>query len=97
MTPREILAKYGLETTVKAIKDRLSKTTYWDVAFEEAWRDNEHTVDDMEIIIKTADLDLLCEMAEKVEKITNEVAMHQDGANATVCIAQIQRILDGEQ
>lgn len=76
MTAKEILEKYGLKTDVKSVKERLRPqenkpfsysqflikwlggTTQIDKDFLYAWND-----------IKNADLDLLCEMAERVEKV----------------------------
>ena len=93
MTPHEILAKYGLATDVKSIRERLTTAKAYA---------NVPNVDIQYLV--DADLDLLCEMAEKVEKI-QEVVDYWDKSLSSEdepfepieAMEEIQRILDGEK
>lgn len=77
MTPREILEKYGLKTDVKSVKERIGierndKCGYWESSKQYA--ELNHLLFFGNIIDECfqADLDLLCEMAERAEKVEEE-------------------------
>jgi len=72
MTPIETLQKYGLKTDVKSVKERLYNP---DNYFRELKTTLSNTIDgtikaiNAEDIVHDADLALLCEMAEKGERV----------------------------
>lgn len=71
MTPLKTLQKYGLKTDVKSVKERLATedtVIYWSSIM---WRFER--IEDKEVIaiaksLRTADLALLCALAEKGER-----------------------------
>lgn len=67
MTPREILEKYGLKTDVKSIKERIRWIGAYKVA--SSLTDDPLMILNIKMEIQQADLDLLCEMAERAEKL----------------------------
>ena len=97
MTPRETLAKYGLATDVKSIINRLNNDDIANAVmahnkglYSLHERLHEHKT------LYQADLVLLCEMAEKVEKIQESIQNPQNW-NVYGLLNKIKSILDGEQ
>ena len=71
MTPLETLAKYGLDTSVKAIRKRIDNCQHRGIAIQKLIEidDAITTIGDLETELRTADLTLLCSLAEKGERL----------------------------
>jgi len=76
MTPLETLAKYGLDTSYKMVKARLEQNTYFDriIGGGNGNFDLYVSADDL----RSADLTLLCSLAEKGERWERAVKDYQD-------------------
>jgi len=70
MTALETLQKYGLKTDVKSIRERLDTVLSWDCNAYSIYTDSKE--------VYTADLSLLCSLAEKGERYEKAVKDYQD-------------------
>ena len=70
MTPLETLAKYGLKTDVKSIRERMLKNDYFSIVYGSDVTTDRHvsSVKKEADNLRTADLSLLCSFAEKGER-----------------------------
>ena len=73
MTPLETLAKYGLKTDVKSIRERMLKNDYFSIVYGSDVTTDRHvsSVKKEADNLRTADLSLLCSLAEKGERRSN--------------------------
>ncbi len=77
MKPSEILEKYGLKTDVKSIKQRIDNQEHFDFLYNLNERTNFKDIVIESTRLMRADLDLLCEMAERVEKVEELLGLYQ--------------------
>lgn len=80
MTPRETLEKYGLKTDVKSIRERMEGRKHSELARSYILERDGHPLDEIDealheayitmatVELRSADLTLLCELAEKGER-----------------------------
>ena len=89
MTPLETLAKYGLKSDVKSIKERIEKDSYFqdligvlhiphnEMLCDVGWG----KLNNARSICRTADLSLLCSLAEKGERYEKAVTILKNRRN----------------
>ena len=83
MTPPETLIKYGLDTSVKAIKERMEQKElgYFELGRTVIYKANEpftiKHMTEVENALYSADLSLLCSFAEKGERETELLNLYR--------------------
>ena len=88
MTPLETLQKYGLKTDVKSIRERIEKNDYFHFVlnsdFPMDFRSDE--IHNEAQRLRSADLSLLCELAEKGGRFEKAVKNHRDELEPHRCM-----------
>ena len=91
MTAKETLAKYGLKTDVKSIRERVfanngfnDSELYFEIA--DKFTNNDEESEHITLRLINADLALLCKLAEKGERYEKAVKNHRDELEPHRCM-----------